>query len=412
MFLDSTSTLVRVPDNEQTFKGYLGDYSNLIRRQRMCPNPPARLCVVSDKEYEKCLRMRVAFKAQMLKPDLNCIKVESQISCMSLIRDNAADLAVLDAGDIYKAGQMYDLIPIISEQYDINEPSYYVVAVAKQPDKETDLLYLKGKKSCHTGIGMAAGWVIPMGFLLSSERMRGYGCNSVRAASEFFQKSCVPGVLSREYTFGSWGYDNLCDLCHGSSSHYCARDSHEPFYGDSGALRCIVEGGGDIAFVRHTTILENTAGKNSEWWARPMMPDDFELLCRDGTRARYDKYRTCNLGKVAANAMVTLRYKSQEVIDSYITLFMYAQQFYGSKYSEDFTFKMFVSDDNYHDLIFQDATQMLKTVPEEKRDYRAYLGPSFVKSVRLVDCTAGAFTAKANIIFSIIFTLVGLFLSI
>lgn len=35
-------------------------------------------------------------------------------------------------------------MPIISEQYDLEEPYYYAVAVARQPDKDTDLLYLKG----------------------------------------------------------------------------------------------------------------------------------------------------------------------------------------------------------------------------------------------------------------------------
>lgn len=38
----------------------------------------------------------------------------------------------------------YDLMPIIAEQYDLEEPYYYAVAVARQPDKDTDLLYLKG----------------------------------------------------------------------------------------------------------------------------------------------------------------------------------------------------------------------------------------------------------------------------
>lgn len=37
-------------------------------------------------------------------------------------------------------------MPIVAEQYDLEEPAYYVIAVARQPDKDTDLLYLKGTK--------------------------------------------------------------------------------------------------------------------------------------------------------------------------------------------------------------------------------------------------------------------------
>lgn len=288
------------------------------------------------------------------------------------------------------------MIPIVAEQYDLQDPSYYVVAVAQQPDKDTDLLYLKGKRSCHTGVGTAAGWVIPMSFLISNERMRSFGCNAAHAAAEFFQKSCVPGVLSREYTLGDWSYANLCDLCHGTGSSYCSRDASEPFYGNTGALRCLVEGGGEIAFVKHTTVLENTAGKNRQWWARPMMPGDFELLCRDGTRAKQHEYERCNLGKVSSNAIVTDGKKQDYIINSYIDLFLHSQQYYGSKYSEDFTFKMFVSEREYSDIIFQDATQQLVEIPLHKRNYHEYLGYDFIQAMKMVDCTAAATTIKLN----------------
>jgi len=50
----------------------------------------------------------------------------------------------MDAGDIYTAGLHYDQIPFITEMYDLPEPEYYVVAVAKEEDPSTELTYLKG----------------------------------------------------------------------------------------------------------------------------------------------------------------------------------------------------------------------------------------------------------------------------
>ena len=71
-------------------------------------------------------------------------------------------------------------------------------------------------------------------------------------------------------------------------------------------------GGGDVAFVKHTTARENTDGRNQAEWARNRRSDDYELLCNDGTRADIDSWDVCNMGKVPSNAIVTAcKYKVQ-----------------------------------------------------------------------------------------------------
>ena len=260
--------------------------------------------------------------------------------------------------------------------------------MAKTSDPESDLFFLKGKSSCHTGVGTAAGWVVPLGFLLSNNRMRSYGCDSLTAAAQFFQKSCAPGALSPDYTTSDWGLKNLCDLCSGTSKSYCARDATEPFYGSTGALRCLIEGGGNVAFVKHTAIFENTAGRNPEFWSRNLIPGDYELLCRDGSRASYNASASCNLGKVSGNAMVTSPLKPEQHIASYVNLFLTAQQYYGSKYSQGYTFKMFVSEKGYHDLIFSDSTSQLVALPVNQRTHTSYLSQEFMNLMKLTDCTS------------------------
>lgn len=190
-------------------------------------------------------------------------------------------MAVFDAGDVYTAGLNYNLMPFMSEIYNLDTPEYYVIAVTKEEDPDTELTYLKGKYTCHTGINTAAGWVIPLAFLISNGMIRSYGCNSIRAAAEYFTKSCVPGAISAEYNTGV-PYDNMCGLCHGSSYRYCRRDASEDYFGHTGAFRCLVEGGGQVAFVKHTTVIENTDGKKKDYWVRNTFRDEFELLCPDG----------------------------------------------------------------------------------------------------------------------------------
>ena len=42
-----------------------------------------------------------------------------------------------------------------------------------------------------SGLGQAAGWIIPMSWLISNERVRDYGCDSVRAAGEYFRSTFI-----------------------------------------------------------------------------------------------------------------------------------------------------------------------------------------------------------------------------
>lgn len=322
-------------------------------------------------------------------------------------------MTVLDASDVYTAGLRFELIPFVSEVYNLGTPDYYVVAVAKEEDPSTDLTYLKNKYTCHTGINTAAGWVYPLAYLISNGWIRGYGCDSVRAAAEYFTKSCIPGALSTEYNTGV-PYENMCDLCHGVSYRYCRRDASEDYFGYTGAFRCLVEGGGDVAFVKHTTVAENTDGKRRSFWARNTFTKDFELLCPDGTRRPTTDYKNCNLGKVAGNAIVTrggyYGYNETEV-NAYINLFVYAQQYYGRKDHDEFSFSMFYSPPPYSDLIFQDAAQQLVVVPPEKRQFSAYLGSDFMRARRIVDCNAGAANIQYSIIGSIAMGLLAFVLS-
>ena len=81
---------------------------------------------------------------------------------MRMIRDKQADITMLEAGDIYRAGNNYGLMPIMAEVYNLGTPEYYAVAVVKIRDNSSELIYLKRRNSCHTGVGQAAGWIIPL----------------------------------------------------------------------------------------------------------------------------------------------------------------------------------------------------------------------------------------------------------
>lgn len=84
-------------------------------------------------------------------------------------------------------------------------------------------------------------------------------------------------------------------------------------------------------------------------------------------------------------------------INAFMNLFTYAQQYYGRKDADAFSFSMFYSLPPYHDLIFQDATQQLRPIPPFKRRYDLYLGGDFMRAKRITDCDAGAMTHKLSL---------------
>ncbi|KAG5888583.1 hypothetical protein JTB14_029879 [Gonioctena quinquepunctata] len=75
---------------------------------------------------------------------------------------------------------------------------------------------------------------------------------------------------------------------------------------------------------------------------------------------------------------------------------MYAQTFYGRKFTDEFSFSMFSSAPPYSDLIFQDATTQLKVIEPSKRHYSGYLGGDFLRARRIVDCHAGSSAISAS----------------
>ncbi|XP_032386558.1 transferrin-a [Etheostoma spectabile] len=309
------------------------------------PADRVRWCVKSDKEHEKCVAL--AAKA----PVFSCVKKSNTIDCIVAIKAGEADAITLDGGDIYIAGlKNYDLQPIIAEDYGTSsETCYYAVAVVK---KGTDFTIdqLRGKKSCHTGLGKSAGWNIPIGTLVSRNLIQWAGIEDKpveEAVSEYFSASCVPGA-----TRGS----KLCQLCRGD----CSRSHSEPYYDYAGAFQCLKDGAGDVAFVKHLTVPESE--KNN-----------YELLCKDNTRAPIDSYQNCHLAKVPAHAVVTrkdpqlakLIWNNLNAVQSLPDFNLFSSEAYAPA----------------KNLMFKDSTLKLLQVPANTDSF-LYLGAEYMSIIR------------------------------
>ncbi|XP_041120278.1 melanotransferrin-like [Polyodon spathula] len=351
----------------------------LITLQAVLSLSKLRWCITSDLELRKCQDMVTAFRDANIKPALECVEGGSSENCALFISTNQADAVTLDGGFIYEAGKKFNLKPVSGEVYDeVSQGTYLAVAVVRKNNTEINMNNLKGKKSCHTGLSRTVGWNVPVGYLIDSGRMSVMDCNIPQAVSEFFSASCVPGA-------GVSGYPpSLCQLCIGDENGgtRCAKNSQEERYADySGAFRCLAEGAGDVAFVKHTTVADNTNGANPAVWAKDLKLNDFQLLCRDGSRAEINSYAGCNLAKVPAHAVVVRPDTNGAEVFSMLQA---GQRQFGSDHN--IGFKMFDSSVyGGKDLLFKDST--IRLIAIENQSYQDWLGEEYLHALSGLDCS-------------------------
>uniref|UniRef100_A0A8C5MQB6 Transferrin-like domain-containing protein n=1 Tax=Leptobrachium leishanense TaxID=445787 RepID=A0A8C5MQB6_9ANUR len=357
LFKDSAVNLIPLPPAMDALL-YLGinfyDTIQALKHEKpKVKSSTIRFCTQSKSEKEKCdIWSTVSGGA------IECTVGTSAENCIHQVLKGEADTVTLDGGYLYTAGQC-GLVPVMGEYYD--KGSYFAVAVVKKTDKTTKWPNLKGTKSCHTAVQRTAGWNIPVGLLVNITN----NCDM----SKYFSESCAPGADPAS---------NLCKLCIGDpkknlENTKCSPSNKESFFGYAGAMRCLA-GPGQVAFVKDSTVLDNTDGKNTAEWAKSLKSSDFELLCPDGSRAPVTDAKNCNLAEVPCHALVSRPERRKQVLKVMIN----QQSLYGKKGAEKDIFQMYGSKAGRDDL-FKDSTQCLIEI--EAATIKEFLGERYYAAV-------------------------------
>ena len=190
--------------------------------------------------------------------------VESEEAMIESLRFGHVDLAMMDAASSWMSWKNYDLQVLLADQENYGRTYYNSNAWVKSEseiatyqdddDPLTDPFSLfEGKKACHTGWFDSVGMLLPMGFLL------GLGYANVAGNPN--------DVESLLFTIQDFFTDEPP-----------VPEAGSKYYGYSGALRCLSDGTGDIAFLQDSTVSDYCSddGQNRPTWCLPA--DDYTLL--------------------------------------------------------------------------------------------------------------------------------------
>ena len=185
--------------------------------------------------------------AERLEDDLG-IKVElydvaSEGMIIQALRFGNADIGFMEGGSAWIAWQEYELQVLAVETTTPSNDTYYNAAawvlanstIAEyylDDDETTDpFAELAGKTSCHTGWLKSAGMLMPMGYLIGN----GY----VEPVGDSEDINSLRDTIN-SYFDGSTGAGNPASI----------PESGGLYSGYSGALECLSEGYGDVAFAK------------------------------------------------------------------------------------------------------------------------------------------------------------------
>lgn len=199
------------------------------------------------------------YLAAELDMDVSLYPISSEGAIIEALRFGHADIAFMDGAAAWMGWQQYDLEVLAADQKSDGR-TYYEAHAWVLNDSEMANAYLdgddstdpfallQGKTSCHTGWLKSAGMLLPMGYLIGNNYTNIQGnANDIASLRD--------------------------TITHFFNENASIPESGTPYYGYSGAIKCLSDGTGDVAFAKDSTVdsyCNNDNASDDEEWCLEM----------------------------------------------------------------------------------------------------------------------------------------------
>ncbi|KAL6260238.1 hypothetical protein P5V15_007771 [Pogonomyrmex californicus] len=271
-----------------------------------------RWCTISREETIKCKWVAKAVRALGIAPSISCIQSNSTFQCFRDIQENRTDIIVIDSNYGYLARTVHKLSTILYSETEDDKNSI-ILAIVPEPNGDnypiTGFQDLKGKRACfpeYSGIS----WLSFINTARVSDVVSSKSCDYPLLMSRLFSGACTPGIEDTDHSPNHVSSDiasKLCSSCRHQNNTSCAVNETNRYYGDKGAMRCIDEGAGDIAFVEYENIKDHIVDQHT-----------YRVLCKNGSLAEksglnFDKF--CALSITIDSEVVGRKNKDEQITE-------------------------------------------------------------------------------------------------
>lgn len=169
-------------------------------------------------------------------------------------------ITITDVLSVYTR-RVYGLSTVLYSETVMDKNSV-ITAVVREPNDVNVKSFkdLKGRKACFPEYG-GISWLSFINLARTNGLVSSRDCDFPSLVSKYLSGACTPGIEDADHSGNSPISQDisskLCSACFGlpQSHASCAANATNRYYGDKGALRCLSEKAGDMAFVEVANII-------------------------------------------------------------------------------------------------------------------------------------------------------------